>query len=159
MHAIFEKLPGGLLRPVDEAAELFVAGVKVGAGVKVDVTKVRNLRFHRKALKLIRTGFEHWNPDAAPDAVRIDGMVPAKDFESFREKILILAGHCDVVFALDGSFTFKARSISFANCPELEFQRIYKSILDVVWDRIMQHANYRNPAELDAVVNQLLTFT
>lgn len=159
MQAFFEKLPGGYLAPVGEEAELFVAGLKQGAGIKLDVTKVRNVRFHKKALKLIRTGFEHWNPEASPDAVRIDGIVAAKDFETFRKNVLILAGHCDNVFKLDGSFTFKARSIAFASCSELEFQRVYKSILDVIWERIMKDHQYRTPAELDAVINQLLSFT
>lgn len=159
MQVIFEKLPGGLLRPLGEEAEQFVAGIKQGAGIKLDVTKVRNLRFHKKALKLIRVGFEHWNPDASPDAVRIDGIVAAKDFETFRKNVLILAGHCDTVFKLDGSFTFKARSIAFATCSELEFQLVYKRILDVVWERIMKDHHYRTPAELDAVVNQLLSFS
>jgi hypothetical protein len=159
MQAFFEKLPGGYLAPVGEEAELFVAGLKQGAGVKLDVTKVRNIRFHKKVLKLIRTGFEYWSPDASPDAVRIDGIVAAKDFETFRKNVLILAGHCDTVFKLDGSFTFKARSIAFPNCSELEFQRVYKCILDVIWERIMKDHHYRTPAELDAVINQLLSFT
>lgn len=159
MRAMFRKLPGGYLEPVGDDAELFAASLKAGQGMWVDVTKVRNIKFHRKALKLLRVGFEHWNPDAAPDVLRIDGMVPAKDFESFREKILILAGHCDAVFNLEGGFTFKVRSIAFANCSELEFQKIYKNILDVVWERIMQHHKYRTQEELDNVVNQLLSFT
>jgi hypothetical protein len=146
MQAFFEKLPGGYLAPVGEEAELFVAGLKQGAGVKLDVTKVRNVRFHKKALKLIRTGFEAWNPDA-------------KDFETFRKNVLILAGHCDPVFKLDSTFTLKARSIAFASCSELEFQRVYKCILDVIWERIMKDHHYRTPAELDAVINQLLSFT
>jgi hypothetical protein len=155
MQVMFEKLPGGYLRPVGEDAEMYVASLKVGAGVRLDVTKVRNPGFHRKCLKLLRVGFEMWVPDGAP----VDGIVPAKDFESFRERVLILAGHCDMVFQLDGSFTLKARSIAFANCGEYEFQKVYKNVLDVVWERIMKQANYRTPEELDEVVNQLLSFT
>jgi len=156
---MFEKMPGGYLRPLGEDAELYVAGIKIGGGIKLDVTKVRNARFHRKAMKLLRVGFEHWNPDSSPDAVRIDGMVAAKDFDTFRERVMILAGHCDTVFQLDGSFTLKARSISFASCSELEFQKVYARVLDVIWERIMRDHQYRTPAELDAVVNQLLHFT
>ena len=155
MQVMFEKLPGGYLRPVGEDAEAYVASLKPGAGIKVDVTKVRNPRFHRKCLKLIRTAFELWVPDGAP----VDGIIPAKDFDSFRERVLILAGHADMVFQLDGSFTLKARSIAFANCGEFEFQKVYRNVLDVVWERIMKQANYRSPEEVDAVVNQLLQFT
>lgn len=155
MQAMFQKLPGGYLAPVGEDAELFVASLKLGAGVKVDVTKVRNIGFHRKAMKLLRVGFEMW----VPDGMEVDGIIPAKDFDSFRERILILAGHCDATYELGGGITFKARSIAFASCGELEFQKVYKSILDVVWERIMKHANYRTPQELDSVVNQLLSFS
>jgi len=156
MQVMFEKVPGGYLRPVGEDAEMYVASLKVGAGVRMDVTKVRNPMFHRKCLKLIRVGFETWTPDGAP----VDGIIPAKDFESFRERVLIMAGHCDMVFTPDGSgFTLKARSIAFASCGEYEFQKVYRNILDVVWERIMKQANYRSPQELDDVVNQLLSFT
>ena len=159
MDAMFEKLPGGLLRAVGEDAELFVAGLKQGVGVKVSVTKVRNIGFHKKVMKLLRVGFESWDPDAAPDALRVGGIVAAKDFETFRKMILILAGHCDAVFKLDSSFTYKARSIAFNNCDELEFQRVYQNVLNVVWERVMKDAHYRTPQELDNVVNQLLSFT
>lgn len=158
MRALFKKLPGGYLEPVGEDAEQFAASLKVGQGMWVDVTKCRNPRFHNKVLKLIRIGYEHWNPDAAPDVERIDGIVPMKDFESFRKKILILAGHCDAFYDLDGRVSFEAKSIAFANCGELEFQKIYKNILDVVWERVMQHCKYRTPEELDNVVNELLSF-
>lgn len=158
MGVLFVKLPGGYLAPVGEDAEQFIAGVKVGDSINVEVTKPRNSRFHRKALKLLRVAFEHWTPDAAPDAMRVDGIIPAKDFESFRSKILILAGHCTVVYRLDGSFTYKARSISFAKCKQIEFEAVYKRMLDVVWERIGQHVNYRTPQEMDSVVNTLLTF-
>lgn len=156
MQVMFEKMPGGYLVPVGEDAEMYVASLKVGAGVRLDVTKVRNPRFHRKALKLIRIGFEMWVPDGAP----VDGIQPAKDFDSFRERVLILAGHCDMVFSPDGAgFTLKARSIAFASCGEMEFQKVYKNILEVVWERIMKQADYRSPEELDEVVNKLLQFT
>lgn len=159
MRCLFRKLPGGYLEPVGEDAELFAANLKVGEGMWVDVSKVRNPRFHAKVLKLLRVAFEHWNPDAAPEVERIDGIVPCKDFESFRKKVLILAGHCDAVYDVEsGKVVYEARSISFSKCKELEFQKIYKSILDVVWERIMKHAKYRNQEELDNVVNQLLSF-
>lgn len=155
MQAMFRKLPGGYLEPVGEDAELFVASLKLGAGVKFEVTKVRNIGFHRKAMKLLRVGFEMW----VPDGVAIDGIIPAKDFDSFRERILILAGHCDATYEVDGGISFKARSISFASCSELEFRKVYQAILDVVWERIMKQANYRTAEELDGVVNKLLAFT
>lgn len=157
-RAMFVKRPGGYLEPIGEDAEHLAASMKVGHGLWFEVTKVRNPRFHNKMLKLIRVGYEHWNPDAAPDVQRVDGIVPMKDFESFRKKILILAGHCDQVFDLDGTFTLEAKSIAFASCSELEFQKVYKNVLDVVWERIMKHTNYRTRAELDNVVNQLMSF-
>lgn len=158
MAVLFVKRPGGYLEPVDDAAELFIAGVKVGDCISVEVVKPRNSRFHRKVLKLLRVAFEHWTPDAAPDALRVEGMVPAKDFDSFRHMVLVLAGHCTTVYKLDGSFTFKARSISFAKCTQLQFEAVYKRILDVVWERVGKHAHYRTPAEMDSVVNKLLSF-
>lgn len=157
-RVMFRKLAGGYFEPVGEDAELFVSRIAVGQGMWVEATKARNVRFHNKVLKLIRIAFDHWNPDAAPDVERIDGIVPCKDFESFRKKILVLAGHCTAHYDLDGRVSFEAMSISFANCDELEFQRVYRRILDVVWERVMKHTQYRTPAELDGVINQLLSF-
>lgn len=157
-RVMFRKLAGGYLVPVGEDAEQFVSRIKVGDGMWVDATRARNLRFHAKALKLMRIAYEHWHPDAAPDVERIDGIVPCKDFESFRKTVLVIAGHCTAHYDLDGRVSFEAKSISFANCDELEFQRVYRSILAVVWERVMKHYQYRTAGELDGVINQLLAF-
>ncbi|HDR9165228.1 TPA: DUF1367 family protein [Burkholderia vietnamiensis] len=151
---MFQKVRGNLLAPVDPAAEKFLAGLKLGDGANVEVTKGRNVRFHRKFFALLQLAFDVWEPVDQTHR----GETIAKEFESFREDILILAGHREAFFGLDGAVKLKAKSISFAKCDEYEFNDVYASVLRVVWDKILRHAQFASEQEVEQVVNQLLAF-
>lgn len=155
MKAMFQKVKGNLLAPVDPSAEKFLAGLKLGDGANVEVTKARNVRFHRKFFALLQLAFDVWEP---PADRTYKGETIGKEFESFREDILILAGHREANFGIDGAVKFKAKSISFAKCDEYEFNDVYASVLKVVWDKILRHAQFASEQEVEQVVNQLLAF-
>jgi chemotaxis signal transduction protein len=53
---------------------------------------------------------------------------------------------------------FRWCRLSIAKCDGVTFARVYKSAIAVVWDRVLKHANYRSPEEVDRVVNELLTY-
>ena len=133
----------------------FVESLKAGTGAALDFKRARNVGFHRKLFALLNLAFAVWQPN---DDLRIDGVSVRKDFESFRKMVLILAGHADASYGLDGAVHFEARSISFGRCNELEFTTVYKSVLDVVWERILQHGRYRSIAEMESVAARLLGF-
>ena len=155
MRYVFAKAKGGVLVPADPAAEKFVAGVRIGEGVTVEARKSRNVKFHRKLFSLLHLAFDLWEVPAdrlhAGEPVR-------KDFEKFREDITILAGHYDSVFGVDGSVRLVARSISFANCDEHQFQEVYRGVLDVVWDKVFRQAHFRDKDEVERVVMELMSY-
>lgn len=142
------------LMPFDEPSREALTKLKTGAGVWVEVTQARNLKFHRKLFGLLNLAFDLWEPVSK----EWRGEPVRKHFDRFREDITILAGHYEAIFDINGQTKLKAKSISFANCTEEEFAQVYKGILDVVWRRILRHANYKTPEDVDRVVNQLLGF-
>ncbi len=155
MKCVFAKSPGGFLIPADPAATKFVASLKVGVGATVEVKKNRNIRFHRKFFSLLQLAFDAWEPNGEKTW---KGQPVRKDFDRFREDITILSGHYEVSYRVDGSVKPSARSISFANCEEDEFEKVYNAVLDVVWEKILRDANYRSKADVDDLVNQLMGY-
>lgn len=155
MKCVFAKGHGNTLIPADPAAEDFIRSLKVGGGATVEAKKARNVRFHRKFFSLLQLAFDVWEPEGE----RIWKDMPVrKDFERFREDITILAGHYDASYGVDGSIKLTAKSISFANCDDVEFERVYSGVLDVVWDKILKEANFRSKEEVESVVCQLMEY-
>ena len=162
MKAVFMRSHGGILVPADVYADQLVARCKIGEGISVEAKKFRNIRFHRKFFSLLNLGFEMWEPvqeHIDHDTGEIIASDCAKNFDAFREEVLILAGHCDQVFSLDGrSFRLIARSISFAKCDEFEFERIYRSVLDVLWNKVLRFKQFASPGEVNDIVTKLLGY-
>lgn len=155
MRCVFAKGQGNVLIPADPAAEQFLASLKLGNGMAVEAKKARNVKFHRKFFSLLQLAFDIWEPTGEKVW---KGIPIRKDFERFREDILILSGHYDVSYGLTGETKLSAKSISFASCDEHEFERIYTAVLDVVWEKILREANFRSKAEVENVVNQLMGY-
>ncbi len=155
MKATFQKVKGNLLAPVGPDADKFMSSLKLGDGANVQVSKIRNYKFHKKFFKLLELAFDVWEP---PADKTYKGEPIGKVLESFREDILILAGHCEASFGIDGNVKLKAKSISFASCDEYEFNDVYASVLRVVWEKILRHAQFGSEQEVELVVNQLLAF-
>lgn len=155
MRCVFAKGKGNVLIPADPAAEEFISSLKLGNGASLEAKKARNVKFHRKFFSLMQLAFDIWEPNGEKVW---KGIPIRKDFERFREDILILSGHYDVSYGLTGDAKLTAKSISFANCDEHEFERVYQGVLDVVWEKILREANFRSKAEVENVVNQLMGY-
>jgi len=145
---------GNTLVPSDDVARDLVGKIKPGDGVWVDIKRPRSLPFHKKFFALLNLGFDHWEPEEAT----YKGQVIQKDFDRFRGDILILSGHYDAVFDINGNVKLKPKSISFSNCDEDEFNSVYQQVLTVIWSRLLKQANYESPEEVDRVVNQLMSY-
>lgn len=155
MKCLFAKGQGNVLVPAEPNAEDLVASVKVGDGLFLDAKKARNIGHHRKFFSLLQLAFDIWEPAGEK---KWKGEDVRKDFERFREDITILAGHYTAVYGVDGSVRLIANSISFANCDEHEFSKIYNSVLDVVWERILKGAKFRSKEEVDRIVMELMAY-
>lgn len=155
MKCVFERGRGEVLIPVDDNALAFVRAIKTGSGVTVDVKRARNIKFHRLFFSLMNLAFDMWEP---PKDREYRGMAIQKNFDRFREDVLILAGHYDASYSIDGGVQLRAKSIAFANCDEDEFKAVYSSVLNVVWERIFKQANFRSKDEVENIVNNLLAY-
>ena len=130
--------------------------VNAQPGELIDVAMAfpRNPQFHRKFFALLNLGFEAWEPGAKFRAYK--GEVIAKDFDQFREDVTILAGHYQQIFNLDGGMTLRAKSISFANMDDAEFEKVYSSVVDVMLAKVL--TNYAGREEIDSVVQKIMGF-
>lgn len=147
---------GYSLVPFDPKAEEFIRGLKAGDGVWVKVRKVRNAKFHRKFFALLNLAFDAWEPGEEGRTYR--GQAVAKNFERFREDVMILAGHYDVTYKINGDIRLVAKSISFGKMDELEFNDVYRDVFNVLWDRVLEKARFASREEVERIVNQLLAF-
>ncbi|ENR0077794.1 DUF1367 family protein, partial [Shigella sonnei] len=73
-----------------------------------------------------------------------------KSFEAFREWVTIQAGFYTEHFYPDGSRGRRAKSIAFANMDETEFQQVYKSVLNVLWNWIL-FRKFSSPEQVENV--------
>lgn len=147
---------GYSLVPFDPKAEEFIKSLKAGEAIWLEVRRVRNPRFHRKFFALLGLAFDAWEPGDA--ATQYKGQAIAKNADRFREDVLILAGHFDATYNINGDLRLRAKSISFASMDNDEFETVYRDVLNVVWDKVLRNARFNSKEEVDAVVNQLLSF-
>jgi len=80
-----------------------------------------------------------------------------KSFDAYREWVTIQAGYFTEHVYPDGSCNRRAKSISFANMDELEFQQLYKSSLNVLWNYIL-FRSFKSQEEVENVAAQLLEY-
>lgn len=80
-----------------------------------------------------------------------------KSFDAFREWVTVQAGFYTEHFYPDGSRGRRAKSIAFASMDETEFQQVYKSVLNVLWNWIL-FRKFSSLEEVENVAAQLLEF-
>jgi len=150
-EVVLMKTPGGVLAPFDEEAARFIEKMKAGAGVRVKVTKIRNLPFHRKFFAMLDVGYDAWEPEEKV----YKGMVARKNRKKFRGDMIILAGYFDAVINFNGDTQLKPKSISFANMEQDEFEKLYSEVANVLLQKVLK--NYTR-ADLDETVERILGF-
>ncbi|MYM34878.1 DUF1367 family protein [Duganella sp. FT94W] len=150
---LLTKTHAGTLAPADEESAEHIAKLKLGETVSVQMRKKRNMRFHRKYFALLDFAFEQWEPSGE---LTYQGMPVAKNKERFRKDLIILAGFYESTVNIRSEVRLEAKSISFAQMDEVEFEQLYNATVDVVLRRILTRYTRQ---DLDEVVNQLLRFT
>lgn len=140
------------LIPYDEAAAEFVRKCKTGELLHSDYKRVRNYRFHKKYFALIKFAFDQWEPKGE---LSYKGMPVSKNLNRFRKDIAILSGFFETAVNLKGEVRLEAKSISFSQMDEIEFEQLYSTTINVVLSRIL--TNYTRE-DLDLVVENLLRF-
>lgn len=141
-----------VLVPYDEAAAAFIQKMKAGELAHSDFKRIRNYKFHKKYFALVQFAFDQWEPRGG---LTYQGQPVAKNKERFRKDVAILAGFFESTVNLKGEVRLEAKSISFAQMDEIEFEALYSKTIDVVLQRIL--TSYTRD-DLDAVVDELLRF-
>ncbi len=139
------------LRVEDETGAEELQRVKLGAVIKVEWVQPRNYAFLKKFYAMLRLAFDAWEPSAGANAFVLE-----KNFDSFREQAIILAGFVDATYSIAGDVTLRAKSIAFGKMREDEFENLYGKVATVLLERVL--SNYTR-ADLDRVVDELLRFT
>lgn len=92
--------------------------VKIGDTYKCQITKPRNYEFHKKYWALINMVF--------------DNQELFDHVDDMRREITIEAGFFNTYHGLHGEFIKQAKSLSFAEMDEFEFQELYERTKDVI---------------------------
>lgn len=148
---VLTKVAGGVLAPIDPQAAEYIAKLKTGAAVRATVKQQRNPKFHRKYFALLNLAFDAWEP--AANLYR--GQIVGKNFDQFRNDIVCLAGFYEMAVNLKGETRLTAKSISFANMDQHDFDALYNATVDVILKHIL--TTYDREA-LDAVMDRLMGF-
>ena len=142
--------PAGLTAS-DQGSADALAKIKAGELVRAKITRARNPGFHRKFFAMLDVGYDAWEPELK----EYKGQTAEKERERFRADVIILAGFYHVVTNINGDVRLEAKSISFANMAQDEFERVYSAVANVLLRKVLK--NYTR-ADLDQVVERMLGF-
>ena len=146
------RVPTGYLFATDSDREA-AKRHRIGQEVTLEVKTSRNGKFHRKYFALLNLGFEYWETSDREHK----GRAVAKNFDRFRKDVAIMAGHYDPVWNLAGEMRLEARSISFANMDEAEFETLYEATIQILIDKVLASKGFTR-AEVDRAVDSLIRF-
>ena len=158
---ILVKLPDGKLEGlscVDKVAyakfKSKLKNLEPGELCELAIKLPRNGKYHRKFFLMLTVGFDMWENGRKQKMYK--GQPVTKNFETFREDILILAGHYEQTFGINGKLKLIAKSISFASMDQPEFEIIYNSVLDVLLEKVL--ITYKDRDEVNDVVERMMNF-
>ena len=134
MKLEFIKQAGGLLMPADDVASEKMTKFKTGEQYQVDIKRTRNPQFHRKMFAFFKFCFDHW---AGGHEFQDESL----QREEFRKELTKLAGLYDQVFDLHGNFTIVAKSLSFANMDQEEFEQCYSALIQAAMSNIFRSSD------------------
>lgn len=137
---LLRKLANGALVPVDDEAAEALKHIKVGAGVRCNIVRVRNYRFLQKYHVLVNLLFDIWTETAPRLQYRGQDVAPNK--EKFRGDLQVLCGHYEAVFGVRGELQLKPKSVSFASMEEDEFEKLFSRAIDVGLGRILDRPDW-----------------
>ena len=154
MEVLCRRVPGGLApESEDEAAKLHK--LKAGASVKVNITQEVNAKFRRKWWALAKFAFDLWS-ETMPDQ-EYRGQAVQRSFERFRRDLIILAGHFQPVWAVNGEMRVEAKSISFARMNDETFEALYSATINAILAKILTGSKL-TPDDLRAHVDRVMEF-
>lgn len=155
------KLPDGKLEGLSDSDKLAykrfksrLSNLEAGELCTIDAKLPRNGKYHRRFFAMLNIGYEAWEPQRQHKSYK--GKPVQKNFDRFRSDVLILAGYYEQTFSLDGKLKLEAKSISFANMDQAQFEEVYNACLDVLLADVL--STYAGREEVNNVVEKMLRF-
>ena len=149
MKVLMTRTPAGALIPISDEEADKMSRFKTGDTIRGNFTVERNGAFHKKFFSLLQLCYEKFCNNL--ERADYKGEVAKPCFETYREQLIILAGHYDVTFDIRGKIKLKAKSLSFAKCSQEEFEAIYSDLINAalkhVYDKTMTERELRNLVE------------
>ena len=126
-----QKQPGGMLVPASDEDADRLQKFKSGEWYPVEIKRARNPAFHRKVFAFFNFCFEHWKSDR-------EFMDEPGQKNVFRKHLTVLAGYYDSYYGIDGSVRVEAKSLSYANMEQQEFEEFYSALIAVAMRKIFK---------------------
>ena len=144
------------LVPAHQTDEDALKALPTSVPLRVKVTRMRNVQFHRKYFALLNYAFECWTPPEGQALASNISVVVEKNFDRFRKDIIILAGFYEAHYRLNGEVRLEPKSISFSSMDQDAFDILYDKTIDVIIKHVL--SNYTGD-ELRNVIDQVMEFT
>ena len=143
----------GVLIPADDASADLMKKMRSGHIYRMEFVRQRNYRFLKKFYSLLRLAYDNWEPPP----IYWKGRQVKTSFKEFRKQMTILAGHYDMVQKVSNPTEFElvAKSISFANMSEDDFEKLFSDMIDVLLDTVFIG---QTRGDVDNLVNNILSY-
>ena len=97
--------------------------VQPGDSIEGKIGVHRSLGFHKKFFALIRYTYHHMSE-------QLQEALPSED--ALRLELTLQAGYWDKHYTMGGKEIIYPKSISFASMDQVDFEKLYSAVLDVV---------------------------
>ena len=141
------KQRGGLLAPASDLEEERMARFKTGEIYPVDIKLKRNNKFHGKVFLFFTFCFEEYYHSTN----RSEFHDLAKQFDTFRKELTIIAGYHDETYFMNGSVCIEAQSLAFNKMDQEQFEQCYTALINAASKHIFKNIS-------DETYNKLLSF-
>ena len=142
------KHPGGVFALADDIDLHRINRFKTGLTYTAEIKLSRHPIFHQKMFVFFKFCFAHWSADR----LGLDCMDEKSQFDRFRRDLTILAGFYEQTMRLDGTIRTEAKSLSFANMEQEEFERCYSAMINAAIKHVF--ANTKD----QSILNRLQAF-
>ena len=139
MKVNFIKQPGGILTPASDIEADRMSRIKTGLIYEIDIKggEKRNRGYHGKVFAFMSWCFQYW----CANNTEVEFQCESAQFDYFRKRLAIQAGYYDYVVDLNGATMIQARSISYDNMSQEEFEQFGSAIINAAMATIFQGAD------------------
>lgn len=114
---LYAQIINGKLIPEHDSDREKLMKIRSGVTYRFEIVKERNYQFHKKYMALLNLAYQ--NQDTF------------NNFDSMRKWLQMKASYYIETITPSGVM-YEPQSISFASMDELEFQEVYKRVMDVI---------------------------